>query len=84
MMEKSEMRNLNEVLRDEMLMHKLIYDLLKTKPMAIPELAQALDKPGWEITVWVMSMRRYGMIKELPKSRSDDYFQYTTSSEEQA
>jgi predicted transcriptional regulator len=84
MMEKSEMRNLNEVLRDEMLMHKLIYDLLKTKPMAIPELAQALDKPGWEITVWVMSMRRYGMIKELPKSRSDDYFQYAILSEEQA
>jgi predicted transcriptional regulator len=84
MMEKSEMRNLNEVLRDEMLMHKPIYNLLKTKPMTIPELAQALDKPSWEITVWIMSMRRYGLITELTKSRAEDYFQYTTSSEEPA
>jgi predicted Rossmann fold nucleotide-binding protein DprA/Smf involved in DNA uptake len=84
MMEKNEMRNLQEVLRDEMLMHRLIYDLLKAKPMTIPELAQTLDMPSWEITAWIMSMRRYGLIKELPKGRADDYFQYTILSEEQA
>jgi hypothetical protein len=81
-MEKNEMRNLHEVLRDEMVMHERICDLLKKNPMTIPELAEALDKPGWEITVWIMSMRRYGLITELPKSRAEDYFRYTILSEE--
>jgi len=81
-MEKSEMRNLQEVLRDEMVMHERICDLLKKNPMTIPELAKALNKPSWETTVWIMSMRRYGMVAELPKSRGDDYFKYTILPEE--
>lgn len=76
-MEKKAMRNLSEVLRDEMVMHARILGLLKDNPMTIPQLAEALGKPAWETTAWVMSMRRYNLITELPKSRVDDYFQYT-------
>ena len=81
-MEKTEMRNLPEVLRDEMIMRERICDLLKDNPMTIPQLAESLHKPGWEITIWVMSLRRYNLITELPKSRADDYFQYTVLPEE--
>jgi hypothetical protein len=75
-MEKRAMRNLSEVLRDEMVMHERIIDLLSDNPMTIPQLAEALGKPEWETTAWVMSMRRYNLISELPKSRAIDYFQY--------
>ncbi len=81
-MEKSEMRNLPEVLRDEMVMREPICNQLKKNPMTIPQLAEALDTPSWEMTVWVMSMRRYNLITELPKSRAEDYFQYTLLPEE--
>ena len=40
-MEKTEMRNLPEVLRDEMVMRDRICDLLKKNPMTIPQLAEA-------------------------------------------
>ena len=81
-MKKKEMRNLAEVLRDEMVMRQRICELLKEGPLTIPQLAEALDSPGWEATIWVMAMRRYGRLKELPKSRADDYYQYALSTEE--
>ena len=77
MIEKNEMRNLCEVLRDEMVMRDSIRNLLKKNPMTIPQLAEALNVPSWEMTTWVMSMRRYNLITELPKNRTEDYFQYT-------
>jgi hypothetical protein len=83
-MEKREMRNLSEVLRDEMVMRDNICSLLKDNPMTIPQLADALKAPGWEVTAWIMSMRRYNLIGELPKSRAEDYFQYTLLTEEPA
>jgi hypothetical protein len=83
-MKKKEMRNLAEVFRDEMVMQERIRNLLKDDPHTIPELAEALDVPSWEVTAWVMAMRRYGMLRELPKSRAEDYYQYTLSTEESA
>ena len=83
-MEKNEMRNLPEVLRDEMVMRGSILKLLKKNPMTIPQLSEALNKPSWEMTAWIMSMRRYNLITELPKSRAEDYFQYTLLPEEPA
>ena len=81
-MKKKEMRNLAEVLRDEMVMRQRLCDLLREGPLTIPQLAEALGSPGWEVTAWVMALRRYGRLKELPKSRADDYYQYTLSTEE--
>jgi hypothetical protein len=81
-MKKKEMRNLAEVLRDEMVMRQRLCDLLKEGPLTIPQLAEALESPGWEVTTWVMALRRYGRLKELPKSRAEDYYQYTLSTEE--
>jgi len=82
--EKKEMRNLAEVFRDEMVMQERICNLLTGGPLTIPQLAEALRTPSWEVTTWVMGMRRYGLLKELPKSRADDYYQYALSTEESA
>ena len=69
-------RDVAEVMRDEMLMHERIRGLLAEKPKTIPELAEALGAPSWEVTLWVMGMLRYGLVKEMPKSRADDYYPY--------
>ena len=69
-------RDLAEVLRDEMVMQTRIHALLAEGPLTIPELAKKLGAPSWEVTTWVMSMRRYGKLEELPKSRADDYYPY--------
>lgn len=73
---KGYLRNLNEVLRDEMVERQRIAEVLKKGPRTIPEIAAELSEPVEEVTNWVMAMRRYGRIHDLPKSRSDDYYQY--------
>lgn len=75
-MTMARMRNLGEVLRDEMVMRDKILALLADGPLTVPELVESLRMPSWEVTAWVMAMRRYGQVKELPKSRADDYYPY--------
>jgi hypothetical protein len=73
------LRNLGEVLRDELVQRDRVAALLRTGPRTIPEIAAALHAPPVEVTKWVMAMRRYGRVRELPKSRSDDYYQYAVT-----
>jgi len=73
---KPRMRNLGEVFRDEMVMRDKILSLLADGPLTIPQIVESLKQPSWEVTAWVMAIRRYGRITELPKSRADDYYQY--------
>jgi predicted Rossmann fold nucleotide-binding protein DprA/Smf involved in DNA uptake len=75
-MKRKTMRDLAEVLRDEMYMKNKIIDVLKERPKTIPEIAAELDCPPSEVTMWVMAMRRYGSIADLPKERADDYYRY--------
>jgi hypothetical protein len=69
-------RALREVMRDEMVMRDRIVEALAGGPRTIPEIAEALSAPAPEVTFWVMAMRRYGRLEELPKAKADDYFQY--------
>jgi hypothetical protein len=73
---KSTFRPLADVLRDEMTMKDRVVAVLRDGPKTIPEIAAALGAPEREVTLWVMSMRRYGALEELPKPRADDYFRY--------
>jgi hypothetical protein len=73
---KGHLRNLSEVLRDEMVESGRISDALRRGPRTVPELADDLRAPADEVTKWVMGMRRYGRIRELPKARADDYYRY--------
>jgi len=69
-------RPLADVLRDEMTMRDRIEALLREGPRTIPLIAEALGAPAPEVTLWVMAMRRYGRVEELPKRKADDYYQY--------
>ena len=69
-------RPLAEVLRDEMIMRGRIAAVLHDGPKTIPEMAELLGAPSREVTLWVMAMRRYGKLEELPKPKIDDYFRY--------
>jgi len=69
-------RNPREVFRDAFLMQERIAALLREEPRTIPSLAAALQAPTREVLVWVMAMWRYGLVRELPKDRSDAYHKY--------
>lgn len=69
-------RDLREVMRDEMVMRPRIAAALREGPKTIPELAEALRCPGREVMLWIMAMRRYGAVEELPKERAEDYYRY--------
>ena len=73
---KATLRNLDEVLRDEMVERDRIAKLLHEGPKTLPEIATALGRPVEEVTQWVMAMRRYGRIRDLPKDRTEDYYRY--------
>ncbi len=73
---KKNLRNLREVLADEMVEHDRIRGQLRGGAKTIPELAAALDAPTDEVVKWVMGMRRYGLVRDLPKPRADDYHRY--------
>lgn len=75
-MKRKTLRNLSEVLRDEMYMQSRVTDVLKAGPKTIPAIAQELNCRSHEVTLWVMAMRRYGKVAELPKGRAEDYYQY--------
>lgn len=75
-MDAGNRRDLGEVLRDEFVMRPRISAVLREGPKTIPELAEALERPGHEVTLWLMAMRRYGSVEELRKAKADDYFRY--------
>ena len=70
------LRDRAEVMRDELFWRQRIIAVMQDGPKTLPEIAAALGQPNDEVTIWVMGMRRYGLIEELPKSRADDYFPY--------
>ena len=82
-MEKKMSRNRAEVMRDEMFMRDRIVAILREGPRTIPELAGELSYPSAEVLEWVMGMRRYGLVIEMPKARADDYYHYKLKDEVQ-
>ena len=74
-------RDPSEVMRDEMLMKEKIASLLREGPRTIPEIADALRRPAREVTLWVMALRRYGALEEIPKPKADDYYRYRLAKE---
>ena len=65
-----------EIMRDEMLMRPKILAALGGGPKTILEIADALGAPAPEVTLWVMALRRYGALEELPKPKAEDYYRY--------
>jgi len=73
---KPPLRNLGEILRDEMVERDRVAAFLRGGPKTLPQIAEALGSPSYEVTKWVMAMRRYGRVRDLPKARADDYYRY--------
>lgn len=72
----SHLRDLNEVLRDELYVRQKIMSVLASGPKTVPEIAKELGAVNQDVMKWVMAMRRYGRIEEVPKDRMDDYYRY--------
>ncbi len=71
-----ELRAPYEVIREEPLMHKPIKEALADGPLTIPQIAEAIGFPTHEVVYWVMGMRRYGHLVEIPEADDDGYFPY--------
>lgn len=59
-----------------MVMRDRIAAALHDGPKTIPEIAALLGAPSPEVTHWVMAMRRFGRLEEMPKPKADDYYRY--------
>ena len=73
---QTSVRDLGEVLRDEMVMRDKIIAVLQEGPKTIPDIAEALGNPTQEVVYWVMGMRRYGLVKEKGRPNDEGYFSY--------
>ena len=69
-------RDVREIIREEPAMHAQIFKVLEPGPLTVPEIAVALNQPSEEVLFWVMGMRRYGKIVEMPEANEDGYFLY--------
>lgn len=76
-----EVRDLREVIREEMLMRPKILDILKEGSKTVPEIAQALGCPSHEVMLWVMGMRKYGYLAEDGLT-DDGYYRYRAALKE--
>ena len=71
---KVAIRDVREIIRDEMLMRVRILAALQGGPMTVPEIALAIGRPSYETMYWVMGMRKYGQVAETEEE--DGYFKY--------
>ncbi len=69
-------RDVRELVREEHAMRAPILAALADGPLSVPELAERLGYPGREVMFWIMGMRRYGYIAEVPGADDEGYFRY--------
>jgi hypothetical protein len=69
-------RSIREIVREEQIMRRPILELLQGGGLTIPEIAQALGSPAWEVTYWVMGMRKYGWVREEKEVTDEGYYRY--------
>lgn len=74
-MMNGEIRDVREIIREEMLMRDTILEVLKDGPKTVPEIVQAIDYPSHEVMFWVMGMRKYGHLAEDGLTE-EGYFKY--------
>jgi hypothetical protein len=66
-------RDPREIIREEPLMRGRILEALADGPLTVPEIAAAIRAPENEAMFWVMGMRKYGQLAELPQADGDYY-----------
>ncbi len=76
-MSTTRIREIREIIREEPVMQPRILQALEGGPRTVPEIAEAIGCPTDEVLFWVMGMRRYGKIREVPGANADGYFRYS-------
>lgn len=66
---KEELKNFNR-------MKRAIRTALEAGPKTIPDLAGELDISAAEITYYLMSLRKYGVVETGEMDDMDEYYQY--------
>jgi hypothetical protein len=79
---ETHLRPTREIIREEPLMHAPILAALADGPLTIPEIAERIGAPPREALFWVMGMRRYGHLLEVPDADDDGFFQYQAVTQE--
>ncbi|HUW64669.1 MAG TPA: MarR family transcriptional regulator [Spirochaetia bacterium] len=69
-------RDLREVIREEMLQRDRIMDVLKDGPRTVPEISAAMGYPSHEVMFWLMGMRKYGFVAETGEPTDEGYYKY--------
>ena len=69
-------RDVREIIREEPLMRGRILAALADEPHTVPEIAEAIGSPEDEVMFWVMGMRKYGRVAELPDVTADGYYRF--------
>jgi hypothetical protein len=76
------MRDVREIIRDEMLMRDRVLAVLADGPRTVPEIAEALGEPSHEVMHWVMAARKYGYLGESTPTE-EGYYRYALPAKEQ-
>jgi predicted transcriptional regulator len=66
-------RDPREIVREEPLRRAHILAALADGPHTVPEIAATIGAPEDETMFWVMGMRKYGLLVELPQPEGDHY-----------
>lgn len=69
-------RDVREIIREEPAVRGRIVAAMVDGPLTIPQIAAAIGSPSREVVFWVMAMRRYGYLAELPGADDEGYFRY--------
>lgn len=69
-------RDLLETIRLEMVMRGKILEIMKEGPKTVPEVAEILGEPVYEVMYWMMAMRKYGIIEETEEITDEGYYKY--------
>jgi predicted Rossmann fold nucleotide-binding protein DprA/Smf involved in DNA uptake len=69
-------RDTREIIREEPLHRGAILDALGREPLTVPEIAAAIGEPEREVMFWVMAMRKYGRVAELPEVTPEGFYRF--------
>jgi hypothetical protein len=69
-------RDAREIIREEPLHRDEIAAALADAPHTVPEIAEAIGADEREVMFWVMGMRKYGRLAELPDVSPEGYYRF--------
>jgi predicted Rossmann fold nucleotide-binding protein DprA/Smf involved in DNA uptake len=69
-------RDAREIVREEPLWRDRILAALADGPHTVPEIAESIGAPEREVVFWVMGMRKYGRLAELPDVTGEGYYRF--------